>query len=194
MGFHSGLANYGGAVASIVAFVAPIIGLLAMTSEWTQRTALATFTLAARCLPVMTAKFVSATVVSLGVLAAGVLSIGATAIGGLVHGHATHGGMLADIRSFVIIVTLQVTMAAAFGALARQTALAIVAYLAAPIVWNAVSTAALKGASGWFDIFTAYDRLSSAQPFHHIANTLTRSRYGWSCPARLASPAACDEK
>jgi hypothetical protein len=32
--------NYGGAVASIVAFLAPVIGLLAMTSEWTQRSAL----------------------------------------------------------------------------------------------------------------------------------------------------------
>jgi hypothetical protein len=81
--------------------------------------------------------------------------------------------MLTEIRSYVIIVILQVTMAAAFGALVQQTAVAIVAYLAAPIVWNAVSTVVLKGASEWFDIFSAYDRLSSTQPFHHIAHTLT---------------------
>ena len=41
-------ANYGGGMAGVVAFLAPIIGLLAMTAECTQRTALTTFTLAPR--------------------------------------------------------------------------------------------------------------------------------------------------
>src|SRR5690349_7746965 len=44
LSFH----NYGGAAATFVAYGAPLIGLLAMTSEWTQRTALTTFTLAPR--------------------------------------------------------------------------------------------------------------------------------------------------
>jgi ABC-type transport system involved in multi-copper enzyme maturation permease subunit len=166
--------NYGGAVASIVAFLVPVIGLLAMTSEWTQRTALATFTLAPRRLPVIAAKFVAAVVVSLGVLAAGVLlAVGATAIGGLVHGHAGYGGMFTDIRSYAIVVLLQVTMAAAFGALAAQSTVALVAYFAAPTAWAAVSTQLLKGASPWFNIFAAYDHLSSSQPFEHIAQSLT---------------------
>lgn len=50
--------NYGGATVSILAFFVPVIGLLAMTSEWAQRTALTTFTLAPRRLPVIAAKFV----------------------------------------------------------------------------------------------------------------------------------------
>jgi ABC-2 type transport system permease protein len=166
--------NYGGAVASIVAFLAPVVGLLAMTSEWTQRSALTTFTLAPRRLPVIAAKYVSAVVLSLGVLAAGVLlAIGATAVGGLVHGHAAYGGMLTDIRSYVIVVVLQVTMAAAFGALAAQTPVALVAYLVAPTAWAVVSAELLKGVSPWFDIFSAYDQLSSGQPFQHIAQSLT---------------------
>jgi hypothetical protein len=166
--------NYGGAVAGIVAFLVPIIGLLAMTSEWTQRSALSTFTLAPRRLPVFAAKYLSAMILSLGVLFAGVLlSIGATAIGGLVHGHSSYGGMLTDIRSYVIVVVLQVTMAAAFGALAAQTAVGLVAYLVAPTAWAAASDQLLKGASPWFDIFSAYDQLSSGQPFHHFAQSLT---------------------
>ena len=120
------------------------------------------------------AKYVSAIVLSLGVLLAGVLlAIGATAVGGLVHGHASYGGMLTDIRSYAIVVVLQVTMAAAFGALAAQTAVALVAYLVAPTAWAVVSTQLLKDVSPWFDIFSAYNQLSSSQPFQHIAQSLT---------------------
>jgi hypothetical protein len=178
--------NYGGAVASIVAFLAPIIGLLAMTSEWTQRSALTTFTLAPRRLPVLAAKYASAIVLSLSVLFAGVvLAIGATAIGGLVHGHAAYGGMLTDTRSYVIVVVLQVTMAAAFGALAAQTAVALVAYLVAPTAWAIVSTQLLKGASPWFDVFSAYNQLSSSQPFHHIAQSLSAIAIWVAVPSAL---------
>ena len=54
-------------VATMVAFLTPLIGLLAMTSEWTQRTALTTFTLAPRRLPVLAAKYVAALALSLAV-------------------------------------------------------------------------------------------------------------------------------
>ena len=52
--------NYSSGVTTVVAFLAPIIALLAMTSEWTERTALTTFTLAPRRLPVIAAKYVAA--------------------------------------------------------------------------------------------------------------------------------------
>jgi ABC-type transport system involved in multi-copper enzyme maturation permease subunit len=165
--------NYGGAVVSVLAFFVPIIGLLAMTSEWTQRTALTTFTLAPRRLHVIAAKFVASMMLSLAVLAVGLLmAVGATALGGLVHGDASYAHLLTDVRGAAIIVALQVTMAAAFGALAAQTAVALVAFLVAPMAWAAVS-AELKGASSWFDVFAAYDQLSSNQPFHHLAQSLT---------------------
>ena len=165
--------NYGGAIVSILAFFVPVIGLLAMTSEWTQRTALTTFTLAPRRLPVIAAKFGAAMMLSFAVLAVGLLmAIGATAIGGLVHGDASYAGLLTDIRGAAVIVALQVTMAAAFGALAAQTAVALVAFLVAPMAWAAVSVE-LKGVSSWFDVFGAYDQLSSNQPFDHLAQSLT---------------------
>ena len=165
--------NYGGATVSVLAFLVPVIGLLAMTSEWTQRTALTTFTLAPRRLPVIAAKFVAAMMLSLAIVAIGLLmAVGATAIGGLVHGDASYAGLLTDIRGAAIIVALQVTMAAAFGALAAHSAVALVAFLVAPTAWAAVSVE-LKGASAWFDVFGAYERLSSSQPFDHLAQTLT---------------------
>jgi len=84
------------------------------------------------------------------------MTIGAVAIGGLVHGDASYAGLLSDFPSFVIIIGLQVAMAAAFGALAAQTAVALVAFLVAPTAWAVVSSELLKGASPWFDVFAAY--------------------------------------
>jgi hypothetical protein len=166
--------NYGGAVATFVAFLAPLIGLLAMTSEWTQRTALTTFTLTPRRLPVIAAKYVASVVLSLAVLAAGlVVAGGFTALGGAIHGHGSFDGLFTDIRSFAIIVVLQVTMASAIGLLAAQTPVAITAFLVAPTAWAAVSSGLLKDASPWFDIFSAYDRLASTHPFGHLAQTAT---------------------
>ena len=65
-----------------------VIGLLAMTSEWTQRTALTTFTLAPRRLPVIAAKFVSAdqAVARRARRRPPAWRSAATGIGGLVHG------------------------------------------------------------------------------------------------------------
>ena len=166
--------NYGGAVATIIAFLAPIVGLLAMTSEWTQRTALTTFTLAPRRLPVIAAKYVASVILTLGLLAVGLmLGAGFTIVGGAIHGNGSFAAMPSDVRSFAIITVLQVTMAAAFGLLAAQTPIAITAFLVAPTVWAAMSADVLKGASPWFDVFSAYDRLSSTQPLAHFGQTVT---------------------
>ena len=166
--------NYGGAVTAFVGFLTPLIGLLAMTSEWSQRTALTTFTLAPRRLPVLAAKYVSAVGLSLGVLAVGLLlSLAATGIGQLVHGHAAYDGLLVDVRSAAVFVVLQVTMAAAFGALAANTPVAVTAFLVAPTAWAAIAANLPPETARWFDVFGAYDQLSSAQPLEQIGPSLT---------------------
>jgi hypothetical protein len=166
--------NYGGAVTKFVAFMAPVIGLLAMTSEWTLRTALSTFTLAPRRLPVIVAKYLASVVLALAVLA-GALALAAavTLVGGAIHGNGSFDGVFGDVRSFAIIVVLQVTMAAAFGLLAGHTPIALGAFLVAPTAWAAVSTGLLQNAAPWFDVFSAYDRLASSQPLEHLAQTAT---------------------
>lgn len=166
--------NYSDGVTTVVAFLAPVIALLAMASEWTERTALTTFTLAPRRLPVIAAKYVAAVTLSVAILAVGlVMAATATAIGGLVHGDASFAGLIMDVRAAVIIVVLQVTMAAAFGALAAQTAVALGAYLVAPLAWTTLSNGLLQRVAPWFDIFSAYDQLSSGRPFDHVPQTLT---------------------
>lgn len=166
--------NYSRGVASAVAFFTPLVALLAMTAEWTQRTALTTFTLAPRRLPVLAAKYVAALSVSLAAMAIG-LSMAALAvtIGGAMHGPADFTGWAGDIRYAIVFVVLQVTMGAAFGALAANTPVALSAFLVAPTVWAMLADSVLQSASGWLDIFEAYGRLSSDQPLDDIAQTLT---------------------
>jgi hypothetical protein len=166
--------NYAGAAATFIAFLAPLIGLLAVTSEWTQRTALTTFTLVPRRAPVVAAKYLASIGLTLGLLAVSVgLAAGLTMLGGAIHGDASFAGLTTELRSYAIVVVLQVTMAMAIALLAGQTPLAITAFLIAPTVWGALSSQVLKGASPWFDVFSAYDRLASTQPLEHFAQTVS---------------------
>ena len=156
----------------MVAFLMPLVGLLAMTSEWTQRTALTTFTLAPRRLPVIAAKYVAALALSVAAIGAGlVLAVAATAVGGGLHGPAPFGGWLGDVRDAVVFVVLQVTMGVAFGALAANTPVALSAFLLAPSVWTMLAAGALRPVAAWFDIFAAYGRLSSDRPLDDLGRT-----------------------
>ncbi len=166
--------EYSDGVASTIVFIAPIIGLLAITSEWTQRTALTTFTLTPRRSRVLSAKYVAAITVCASTMAVGLLlSVAATAVGGIVHGHVSFSHMAGDVRGDMIVITLQAAMAAGFGSLAGQTPLALAAFLAAPTAFASVSNELLGGLSPWFDIFETYSRLWSNQPFDQFAQTLT---------------------
>jgi ABC-type transport system involved in multi-copper enzyme maturation permease subunit len=178
--------GYSRGMATLVAVVMPIGGLLAMTSEWTQRTALTTFTLTPRRLPVIAAKYASALVLSLGVLAVGlVLAFGATAIAGALHGPADFADVAVHVRGAVVMVLLQVTMACAFGAVAANTPVALSTFLLAPTVWTAASTSLLGSAAPWLDVFSAYDRLASTDPGADLAQTLTATTVWVLLPAAI---------
>ncbi len=155
-------AGYGDPVVKTIAFLVPVVAVLAMTAEWSQRTALTTFTLAPRRLPVLAAKYVGAITLSLAVLAGGLLlTAAATAIGGIPHDGASFDGAASFVQGAAVIVILNVTMGAAFGALAGLTPLALVAFYIAPTVWASGGTAVLGRRADWLHVFAAYDRLAS---------------------------------
>lgn len=164
--------NYAAASAAVVAYAAPILALLAMSAEWTQRTALTTFTLAPRRLSVMSAKLVSALLLS-AALAAGalVLTAAGIVIAGVLHGGASFGNVGADVRGVLSVVLLHTLLGAAFGALAGHSTVALGVYFLAPIIWSNAISQLLHGASRWLDIFVAYDRLASARPLADAALT-----------------------
>jgi ABC-2 type transport system permease protein len=178
--------NYSAGSAAVVGYVAPILGLLAMSAEWTQRTALTTFTLVPRRLTVLAAKLLTALLLSVALMAVGLaLSAAGVALGGALHGGGSFGGVAVDIRGATVIVLLHTLLGAAFGALAAQSTVALGAYLLAPTIWSNAASQLLKGAAPWLDIFDAYERLSSAHPFHSLPQTLTAVSLWVFVPAAL---------
>jgi hypothetical protein len=147
----------------------------ARTAEWTQRTALCTFTRSPRRGRVLAAKFVASLTLAMAVDAITVgITAGATVLGCVIHGQAPSFEFLGgDVRGMVILTALQVTMAAGFGELAAQTAVAVAAFLVAPTLWAVVGNAVFGANAQWLHIFHTYDRLSGDQPLTDLPRTLT---------------------
>jgi len=159
----------------VLGLTIPLIGLFAMTAEWTQRTALTTFTLSPRRGRVLATKFVAAYGLSMAVLAVVVgMTVGAVAFGGLITGQTPSYEFIGtDLRGLAIMTSLQVIMAAGFGALAAQTAAAVGGFLVAPTLWSVAGPLLFGANAQWFDVFAAYDQLSSDAPLTNLPQTIT---------------------
>ncbi len=166
--------NYLSGVGMVVGHVTPILALLAMTSEWSQRTALTTFTLAPRRMPVLTAKAAAAMLLTLGIFVIGALfATGGLALGSMGEGPADWSGIPGHLGSIGLFVLLQVLMGLAFGALAGNTPAALGAFLMLPTAWAQVAPDLIGKASEWFDMARAYDILTSPDPLEGIGKTVT---------------------
>jgi ABC-2 type transport system permease protein len=130
----------------------PVVGILLVSSEWSQRTSLITFTLVPDRPRVLMAKLMAAVVLSAAALV-GCLAIAAlgTAIAapGLEHTWSLPVGFLFQVAVFV--VTSLVT-GVGFGALFLSSAPAIVLSFVLPLGWSALgSIPALEGTARWLD-------------------------------------------
>jgi ABC-2 type transport system permease protein len=135
----------------------PIVVILTLTSEWTQRTVLATFTQEPRRGRVLAAKLIAALV--LGLLSAAFVAAVTAATVWLV----TAGGRSVDddvaaaqVVGFVVFVLLNMLMAAAFGALLQNTAAAIVLIFVLPIALNLIAQG-VPVIRRWFDPASVFD-------------------------------------
>ena len=158
-----------------VALLLPVVGILAMTAEWSQRTALTTFTLSPRRVPVLLAKVVAAIVLALAVIAlVAALAVAATALAGAIgEGSADWTFGWRDGVGMVAYPGLNVLMGAGFGALLPVTAVALTAFFVAPTLFNLLAASVLKGAGDWFNVFGAFDRIASLQLDGKAAQSLT---------------------
>jgi ABC-2 type transport system permease protein len=133
----------------------PILGILSVTSEWTQRTALTTFALVPHRGRVALAKTLAVTVLGVASIVAG---LAAAAAGNLVAGAlddaagswAITGGAIgyATLFNFLNVMT-----GLAFGMLLMNSAVAIVLYFVAPTVWAILGglISALEKPMEWLD-------------------------------------------
>ena len=157
----------------------PVLGILAITSEWSQRTALTTFALVPRRERVIVAKLLASAGLGLAFVAVCLLtSLAATAlVPVLLGGDATWDVAASSVARAVPYMAMWMLFGAALGLLVRSSAPAIVLSFLIPIGLAGL-TAAIPAAADvlrWIDLgntsgeLIAADPAMSAQDWAHIA-------------------------
>jgi ABC-2 type transport system permease protein len=134
----------------VVSLIVPVLGILLVTSEWSQRTGLATFALVPQRERVIVAKVIGAIVLTLAAVAACVL---VSVIGtGLAGGGWDLG--LGELGRYTLFELITMLGGVAFGLAFMNSALAIVMYFVIPIGWSILgeTISALDKPADWLDL------------------------------------------
>ena len=154
--------NFMGATATPQGFVLPVLGILLVTSEWGQRTALTTFALEPSRARVIGAKIVAALLIGLAAIVVAVaLAALATVIGGQDNAWENIG--IDDFAKFGLLQISGILQGLAFGLLLLNSAAAIVLYFVLPIAFNIIVTlwTRMKDIAPWIDLGTSQTPLFS---------------------------------
>jgi ABC-2 type transport system permease protein len=170
-------ANSMGAAATPQGLLLPVLGIMLVTQEWGQRTGMVTFTLEPHRDRVLWVKVAAAIVLGLiAVAVALVLATLATAVGGAPG--AFHGVGIELILRYVMYEILNILGGLVFGLLFLNTAGAIVASFAVPILFSIVTSVwtALHKAQPWIDQGTSQTPLQNGDhldgsDWAHLAST-----------------------
>jgi ABC-2 type transport system permease protein len=171
------------AVGIPLSLVLPMIAILSVTSEWSQRTGLATFTLVPRRGRVIAAKAASCIVVAVASMP---LVFGIGALGNLI-GSAVAGASpvwdvtATNLLTIVLANVLSVLFGFMLGVLTRHSVGALVAYviyqflLPALALFLSASQGWFRGLRPWLDFDFAqqplFDQALTAQQWAHLAVT-----------------------
>jgi hypothetical protein len=146
------------------ALILPVLGILLVTAEWSQRTALTTFTQVPQRPRVAVAKVLAGVAYSVLSL---VTSLLVSAVGNLVVvalDRGTGGWRLpaSGLGQALLLVALSVVMGIAFGMVFLNTPFAIVVYFLAPILISALTGifAGIRETMRWLDINSATSPLA----------------------------------
>lgn len=133
-----------------LAMLLPIIGIMAATAEWSQRTGLVTFTLEPRRGRVVAAKALGALALGVVVL---VVAVIAAALANLA-GTSTWDLEAAAAAGLVLALLIYVLQGVAFGLLFLNTPVAIVSVLVLPTIWTIATMAVswLEEAGEWINL------------------------------------------
>jgi ABC-2 type transport system permease protein len=132
----------------------PVLGILSVTSEWSQRTALTTFALVPIRPRVVAAKLAAVTIAALAsVLVNLAVAAAGTVVADVISGDA---GWRFDIWALwhaALAMVISVLMGFAFGMLLLNSPLAIVLYFVLPTAWSILGelVTRLRGAAEWLD-------------------------------------------
>ncbi len=132
------------------AVLLPVVGILLVTSEWSQRTGMITFALVPVRSRVLVAKLIASLVLSVATF---VMVVGVVAAGVLV---ASPDGTWTDVAPLIgqsaVYLTGGMLTGVAFGMVLLASAPAIVALFALPIAWTAIASLSFFAhAAPWLD-------------------------------------------
>lgn len=142
-------ALFSGAI-QVVSIILPVLGILLVTSEWSQRTGLSTFALVPARERVVVAKVIGATVLTVFAVAACFV---VAAAGNVFTGGDWSLG-LGDLGRLALYELIGMLGGVAFGLVFMNSALAIVMYFVIPIGWSILgeTIAALDKPADWLDL------------------------------------------
>lgn len=164
--------SYLGFAALALSILLPVVSILMLTSEWSQRTVLTTFTQEPRRIRVINAK------VTVSVLLGG----GAAVFGGMVtaagiglagaSGRAVEANLtVVAVVGFLLFVLVNVLAGVALGALVQNSAAAIAASFALPTAFAVVGYAS-RPVKEWLDSSTAFNWLLKGEWGGHTPGIL----------------------
>jgi hypothetical protein len=130
----------------------PLVLLMAMTAEWSQRTAMTTFTLEPRRGRVLAAKATAGLIIS---VIAGLFALLAGTVAVLAASHAgrpvAEGWNWSQLAGFALFIVLTSAVGMAIGAALHNTAAAIVTYFALAGLFSLLMIPALAKAGDWIN-------------------------------------------
>lgn len=144
------------------AVLLPVVGILAVTGEWSQRSALTTFALVPQRGRIVTAKVAAGAAIGVASVAVSlVIALVATGVSG------APGGWDMNVNAVLYLVVAQVlgvVGGVAFGMLFLSTPVAIVASFALPTVWGIVAelVKSLNDAALWLDTSRTFEPLNQS--------------------------------
>jgi ABC-2 type transport system permease protein len=135
----------------------PVVSILTLTSEWTQRTVLTTFTQEPRRARVIGAKVaVSAAMAMVAAVFGGLVALGGVGIADVLGRHVHYGIGAGHLVGYGVFVLLNILMAVAFGALLHNTSAAIVVFFVLPTAFGFLGLA-WSWAENWIDPGTVFN-------------------------------------
>ena len=155
--FDQTYASYLSVVAVGLAILLPVVAILMITGEWTQRSVMTTFTQEPRRIRVVNAKLAASMVLGGG----GAVFGGVVTAAGLVLAAASGRALEANltvgaITGYLLFVLLNVLNGVALGALLQSSATAIAACFALPAAFALLGTASTL-VSDWIDMSTPWN-------------------------------------
>jgi len=157
-----------------LAVLLPVLSILVLTTEWTQRTVLVTYTQEPRRVRVLAAKILAGALLALaGTAYAGLIAATGLAVSSALGRTVTWELDASHATGLALFVLLNSLMGMAFGALLHNTAAAIVLFYVLPTAWSLIAIGALDRVREWLDTMQTFGWVLTADWDGHVPQILT---------------------